>query len=85
VEARSRESLEQKPRNPIGFISDERVRKLLAKRVQELRLSRGRTREDMRNHGFSYRHYQRIEGNMTPDNPDRLPNTFKVQLHDLVD
>jgi transcriptional regulator with XRE-family HTH domain len=33
----------------------------MGKRVRQLRLRRGMTQEDMTEHGFTIRHYQRIE------------------------
>jgi transcriptional regulator with XRE-family HTH domain len=69
-------------------MTEERVRRLLAKRVQALRLSRGLTQEDMRDHGFGYRHYQRIEAgekDLRLTTLTKLSNALKVTLKDLFD
>jgi len=69
-------------------MTDERVRKLLANRVQELRLRRNLTQEDMRDFGFAYRHYQRIEAgekDLRLTTLNRLANAFKVSLRELFD
>ena len=42
-------------------MTDERLNRLVAKRVQELRTAKGLTQEDMQDFGFNYRYYQRIE------------------------
>ena len=69
-------------------MTDERVRKLVAKKVKELRSSRGLTQEDMRDFGFAYRHYQRIEAgekDLRLGTLNRLANVFKIDLRDLFD
>jgi transcriptional regulator with XRE-family HTH domain len=69
-------------------MTDERSRKLLAMKVRKLRTSLGRTQEEMRDFGFAYRHYQRIESgekDLRLSTLNRLANAFKVQLRDLFD
>ena len=69
-------------------MTEERQRELLGKRVRELRLEKGMTQEDMRYHGFAYRHYQRIEAgekDLRLSTLSRLARTFKVRLRDLFD
>jgi len=69
-------------------MTDERLRRLVAKRVQQLRSSRGWTQEDMRDFGFAYRHYQRIEAgekDLRLTTLNRLANTFKISMRDLFD
>ena len=64
----------------------ENTLKNLAKRVKELRMERGWTQEEMRDHGFNYRHYQRIESgstNPTLNTLHRLAKAFKVKISDL--
>jgi hypothetical protein len=48
-------------RLPFVVMTDERQRKLVGRKVRELRLKSGFTQEDMRDHGFGYRYYKRIE------------------------
>jgi len=69
-------------------MTDERLRKLLAERVRALRLKSGLTQEDMRDYGFAYRHYQRIEAgekDLRLGTLNRLANTFKISVRDLFD
>jgi transcriptional regulator with XRE-family HTH domain len=69
-------------------MTDERQRKLVAKKVRELRLKSGFTQEDMRDHGFGYRYYQRIEAgekDLRMSTLNRLANTFKVSINELFD
>lgn len=39
----------------------ERLLKHVASNIRRLRIKKRLTQEDMANHGFNYRHYQRIE------------------------
>jgi transcriptional regulator with XRE-family HTH domain len=69
-------------------MTDERQRRLVGRKVRELRLKNGLTQEDMRDHGFSYRHYQRIEAgekDLRMSTLNRLANTFKVSIHELFE
>ena len=69
-------------------MTDERLRKLVARRIQQLRREAGRTQEDMRDHGFGYRYYQRLEAgekDLRLSTLNRLANTFKISVRDLLD
>lgn len=66
----------------------ENVLKNLAERVKELRMERGWTQEDMRDRGFNYRHYQRIEGgntNPTLNTLHKLAKAFNIKIRDLFE
>jgi transcriptional regulator with XRE-family HTH domain len=69
-------------------MTDERLRKLVARRIQQLRRKAGLTQEDMRDHGFGYRHYQRLEAgekDLRLSTLNRIANTFKIPVRDLLD
>ena len=69
-------------------MNDERLRKLVARRIQLLRRKAGLTQEDMRDHGFGYRYYQRLEAgekDLRLSTLNRLANTFNVSVRDLLD
>ncbi len=55
-------------------------------RVREVRAKRGLTQEDMMEHGFSLRHYQRIEAgrSVTLATIWKLARAFDVQPRDLL-
>ena len=57
----------------------------LGKRVRELRLERRLTQEDMSDHGFVVRHYQRIEAgrSVTLRTIWKLAQAFKVAPREL--
>lgn len=58
----------------------------IAKNVSRIRVARGLTQEDMSDHGYSYRHYQRVEsGKHSPNlyTLYRLSITFKVDIRDF--
>ena len=68
-------------------MTDERLIRLVAGRVQQLRKARKLTQEDMQNYGFSYRYYQRIEAgdqNLTLRTLNRLAKTFGVAVQELL-
>ncbi|HYR89326.1 MAG TPA: helix-turn-helix transcriptional regulator [Terriglobia bacterium] len=51
-------------------------------------MKRGLTQENMRDYGFGYRHYQRIEAgekDLRLSTMTRLSNALKVSLKDLFD
>jgi transcriptional regulator with XRE-family HTH domain len=55
---------------------------------ENLKWQSGFTQEDMRDHGFGYRYYQRIEAgekDLRMSTLDRLANTFKVSIHEFFD
>lgn len=61
--------------------------KKLGQRVRQLRLEREMVQEDMLEHGFATRHYQRIEAGL-PINIKtaiRLCRAFKIKLSDLFE
>jgi len=68
-------------------MTDERFYRLVAKRVQELRKQRKLTQEDMQDHGFNYRYYQRIESgdkNLSLKLINRLAKAFGVEPKELL-
>jgi transcriptional regulator with XRE-family HTH domain len=61
--------------------------KSFAERIKHFRKARGLTQEEMVKHGFSYRHYQRLEsGNHSPSFATlvRLAMIFKVPPSKLL-
>ena len=58
----------------------------LGRNVRAARLKRGMTQEDMMDHGFSLRHYQRIEAgrSITVQTLLKLAVAFKVSPRDLL-
>jgi transcriptional regulator with XRE-family HTH domain len=58
----------------------------IAKNIVAARKTRGLTQEDMIRQGYSYRHYQRIEGGKNAPNLQtlhRLALTFKVDVREF--
>lgn len=69
-------------------MTDERLRRLVAGRIQQIRKARRLTQEDMQDYGFSYRYYQRIEAgqqNLTLRVLNRLSKALKTPIRDFVD
>ncbi len=65
----------------------EQAMALLGKNVKKIRKLRGFTQEEMRDRGFNYRYYQKIEAgqiNATLDTLVKLAKTFKCSLADLL-
>lgn len=61
--------------------------KLLGNNVKKLRQQQGITQEEMRDHGFNYRYFQKIESgqvNVTLDTLVKLAKTLKCHLSDLL-
>jgi len=59
-----------------------------SKKLKELRLSQNLTQEDMTQHGFNYRHYQRLEsGKVAPTlyTLYKISKVFKVQIGEFFD
>jgi transcriptional regulator with XRE-family HTH domain len=59
----------------------------IAANIAAIRKRRGITQEEMADHGYSYRHYQRIEsGKHSPSlyTLFRLSQTFKVDINDFL-
>ncbi len=68
-------------------MTDERLMRMVGKRVRELRLARGLKQEDMCQFGFEYKYYQRIEygqKNLTLKILNRLAKAFGVSVSDLL-
>ncbi len=68
-------------------MTDERLMKLVGKRVRELRLSRGWKQEGMCRFGFEYKYYQRIEygqRNLSLRTLNRLAKAFSVPVAELL-
>lgn len=65
----------------------EQAMKRLGANVRALRAKAGFTQEQMREHGFNYRYFQKIEAGMvnpTLDTLLKLANVFKCHLKDLL-
>lgn len=65
----------------------EAAMKRLGKNVKRLRQAKGLTQEKMREAGFNYRYYQKIEAgevNATLDTLVRLARVFKCPLSELL-
>lgn len=65
----------------------ERFFKRLGQRVRKLRMDQGLVQEDMLSHGFSTRHYQRIEAGL-PINLKtayRLCKVFGISISELFE
>ena len=68
-------------------MTDERLIRLVAKRVQQLRLERGLTQEAMQDYGFNYRYYQRVEAaekNLSLKTINKLAKAFSVEPFELL-
>ena len=64
-------------------MTDERLMRLLGKRIQVLRETAGLTQEEMQDRGFNYRYFQKIESgtvNLTVRTLNRLAKAFRVSL-----
>ena len=60
----------------------------LANNVKELRLKNGLTQEQMMEHGFNYRHYQKLESGIHSPSLytlHRLAKIFKVEINIFFD
>ena len=73
----------------ILFMQDKSFEKFLvrvAENIKRIRKSKGLTQEGMIPLGYSYRHYQRIEGGKNAPNLQtlyRLAQTFKVDVREF--
>jgi transcriptional regulator with XRE-family HTH domain len=68
-------------------MTDERFMRLVAGRIQHLRKAKHLTQEDMQDHGFSYRYYQRIEAgqqNLTLKTLNRIGKALGVPAWELI-
>ena len=63
--------------------SYDRLLKQVAKNIKKARVNKGLTQENMSDHGFNYRHYQKIESgsySMNLYTLHRLSKIFKVDI-----
>jgi transcriptional regulator with XRE-family HTH domain len=68
-------------------VTDERLLKVIGKRVRDFRLKAGLTQEDMMSHGFERRYYQRIESgtvNLSLKSLNKLAKAFRVSFSELM-
>jgi transcriptional regulator with XRE-family HTH domain len=68
-------------------MTDQRLIKLVASRVQELRKARNLTQEQMQDYGLNYRYYQRIEAgekNLSLRTLNKLAKAFGIEPGDLL-
>jgi len=66
--------------------SYEKFLERIAGNIARIRKARGLTQEDMIQHNYSYRHYQRIESGRNAPNLQtlhRLAQTFKVDVKEF--
>ena len=67
-------------------MKDERLFKLVGKRIQQLRRKRGLTQDEMTQFGFNYKHYQRIEQgqqNLELATLNKLAQVFKIPIRQI--
>jgi len=68
-------------------MTDERLLKLMGRRVYELRKKAKLTQEDMMSYGFERRYYQRIESgtvNLSLKSLNKLAKAFRLSLVELM-
>ena len=68
-------------------MTDERLLKLVGKRVRDLRRKAEMTQEDLMSHGFERRYYQRIEAgtvNLSLISLNKLAKAFRVPVSQLL-
>jgi transcriptional regulator with XRE-family HTH domain len=68
-------------------MTDERLLKLVGKRVRDLRKQAKLTQEDMMSYGFERRYYQRIEAgtvNLSLTSLNKLARAFRVSISELM-
>lgn len=64
----------------------EQAMAMLGKNIKKMRMLRGLTQEKMRDLGFNYRYYQKVEAgkiNVTLDTLVKIANVLKCSLSDL--
>jgi transcriptional regulator with XRE-family HTH domain len=69
-------------------MTDERLMRLVGKRVRELRLAKGLRQEDMCQFGFEYKYYQCIEygqKNLSLKTLNKLSKAFRVPTSKLLE
>ncbi len=67
-------------------MTDERLMRVVGRRVRELRLARGLKQEEMCQFGFEYKYYQRIEygqKNLSLKTLNKLAKAFGVKIEEL--
>jgi transcriptional regulator with XRE-family HTH domain len=67
-------------------MTDERLMRLVRKRVRELRLAKSLRQEDMCQFGFEYKYYQRIEygqKNLSLKTLNKLAKAFGIRIAEL--
>ena len=67
-------------------MTDERLMRLVGKRIRQLRLAQSLKQEDMCRFGFDYKYYQRIEygqKNLSLKTLNRLAKAFGVPVSEL--
>lgn len=67
-------------------MTDERLMRMVGKRIKELRLERGLKQEEMCQFGFEYKYYQRIEygqKNLSLKTLNKLANAFGVPVSEI--
>lgn len=72
----------------LASMTDERLMKMVGKRVRELRLARRLRQEEMCQFGFEYKYYQRIEygqKNLSLKTLNKLAKAFRVPLAKLLE
>jgi transcriptional regulator with XRE-family HTH domain len=68
-------------------MTDERLLKVMGRRVRDLRQKTGLTQEDMMSYGFERRYYQRIEAgevNLCLKSLNKLAKAFRVTITELM-
>jgi len=68
-------------------MTDERLLKLMGRRVYELRKKAKLTQEDMMSYGFERRYYQRIESgtvNLSLKSLNKLAKVFRLSVAELM-
>ena len=68
-------------------MTDERLLKVMGKRVRDLRQKAGLTQEDMMSYGFERRYFQRIESgtvNLSLKSLNKLAKAFRVSISELM-
>jgi transcriptional regulator with XRE-family HTH domain len=68
-------------------MTDERLLKLVGKRVYDLRKEADLTQEDMMSYGFERRYYQRIESgtvNLSLKSLNKLAKVFRLSVSELM-
>jgi transcriptional regulator with XRE-family HTH domain len=67
-------------------MTDERLMRMVGKRIKELRLERGLKQEEMCQFGFEYKYYQRIEygqKNLSLKTLNKLAKAFGIEVAKL--